>query len=191
MPVGVEYDVTSCDLGVFVDQAAETKRTASSKTFRGRAHHPPWTEPAADDLLTISVVLARPCVSGANSRCMMTSRCWNAMTVRPKACPVVQVRKAMNTGQSPRSGGWYFYGMKTAIDSAGRVVIPKALRDALGLTAGQPLEITEQDGRLEIVPAATPMRLVGEGDGVAAVADADMPVLTTDMVRDTLERIRR
>ena len=40
-------------------------------------------------------------------------------------------------------------------------------------------------------PAATLMRLVDEGDGVAAVADADMPVLTTDMVRDTLERIRR
>lgn len=77
------------------------------------------------------------------------------------------------------------------MDSAGRIVIPKALRDALGLTAGQPLEISEQDGRLEIVPAATPMRLVDEGDGVAAVADGDMPVLTTDMVRDTLERVRR
>jgi AbrB family looped-hinge helix DNA binding protein len=81
--------------------------------------------------------------------------------------------------------------MKTAIDSAGRVVIPKAFRDALGLAAGQPLEITERDGRLEIVPAATPMRLVDEGDGVAAVADADMPALTTGMVRETLERTRR
>jgi AbrB family looped-hinge helix DNA binding protein len=81
--------------------------------------------------------------------------------------------------------------MKTAIDAAGRVVIPKALRDSLGLAAGQPLEIAERDGRLEIVPAATPMRLVDEGDGVAAVADMEMPVLTTDMVRETLERTRR
>ena len=59
------------------------------------------------------------------------------------------------------------------------------------MSAGQPLEITEQDGRLEIVPTATPMRLVDEGDGVAAVTDVDMPVLTADMVRDTLERVRR
>lgn len=35
------------------------------------------------------------------------------------------------------------------------------------------------------------MRLVDEGAGVAAVADADMPVLTADMVRATLERVRR
>jgi AbrB family looped-hinge helix DNA binding protein len=76
------------------------------------------------------------------------------------------------------------------MDSDGRIVIPKALRDALGLTAGQILEISERDGRLEIVPASTPMRLQDNGNGKVA-ADADMPVLTTDMVRDTLERTRR
>jgi AbrB family looped-hinge helix DNA binding protein len=81
--------------------------------------------------------------------------------------------------------------MRTSIDSAGRVVIPKALRDALGLVAGQSLEIDVRNGRLEIVPVATPMRLVDEGDGVAAVADIDVPVLTAKMVRETLERILR
>jgi AbrB family looped-hinge helix DNA binding protein len=81
--------------------------------------------------------------------------------------------------------------MRTAIDGAGRVVVPKALRDALGLTAGQVLEIAERDDRLEIVPAPTPMRLADEGDGVAAVAGVEMPVLTAAMVRDTLERTRR
>jgi hypothetical protein len=35
------------------------------------------------------------------------------------------------------------------------------------------------------------MRLVDEGDGVVAVTDSDMPVLTAEMVRDTLERTRR
>jgi hypothetical protein len=35
------------------------------------------------------------------------------------------------------------------------------------------------------------MRLVNESDGVAAVADEEMPVLTAELVRDTLEQIRR
>jgi AbrB family looped-hinge helix DNA binding protein len=81
--------------------------------------------------------------------------------------------------------------MRSAIDAAGRVVIPKALRDSLGLTAGQPLDIVERDGRLEIVPTPTPMRLVDDGSGPVAVADVDMPPLSADLVRDTLEQVRR
>lgn len=81
--------------------------------------------------------------------------------------------------------------MRTAIDSAGRVVIPKALRDALGLSAGQPLDVVVREGRLEIAPAPTPMRLVDEGEGPVAVAEVDMPPLTQEQVRDTLEQTRR
>ena len=81
--------------------------------------------------------------------------------------------------------------MKATIDGAGRIVVPKALRLALGLKPGQPLEIRAGDGRLEIEIAATPMQLKRRGKGIVAVPDAELPALTADMVRETLERIRR
>ncbi len=82
--------------------------------------------------------------------------------------------------------------MKTTIDAAGRLVVPKALRQALGLKSGQALEIHAGDGRLEIEIAPTPMRLKRRGKGVVAVPlSGEMPPLTSEMVRDTLERVRR
>lgn len=81
--------------------------------------------------------------------------------------------------------------MRTVIDSAGRVVIPKAARDELGLAPGTELELRVVDRRLEIEVPATPMRLEKRKHGVIAVTDREMPVLTADMVRETLERIRR
>ncbi|MEP7379107.1 MAG: AbrB/MazE/SpoVT family DNA-binding domain-containing protein [Chloroflexota bacterium] len=80
--------------------------------------------------------------------------------------------------------------MRTTIDDAGRVVVPKRLRDALGLAGGQEVEITARDGRLEVEPASVPMRLVRRGRHKVAVADVEMPPLTADMVRDTLEQVR-
>jgi AbrB family looped-hinge helix DNA binding protein len=81
--------------------------------------------------------------------------------------------------------------MKTTIDNAGRVVIPKAMRDELGLNGGTELEIVLADGRIEIAPVATKVRLVRRGGRLVAVADREMPPLTAEMVRDMLERIRR
>jgi AbrB family looped-hinge helix DNA binding protein len=77
------------------------------------------------------------------------------------------------------------------IDAAGRLVIPKSLRQALGLKPGQALEIRAGDGRLEIVIAPTPMRLKKRGKGVVAVTETTLPPLTAEQVRDTLERVRR
>ena len=81
--------------------------------------------------------------------------------------------------------------MKTSIDPAGRIVVPKALRQMLGFRPGVPLQLRASDGRLEIEVAATPMRLRKRGKGLVAVPDTKLPELTAEMVRDTLERVRR
>jgi AbrB family looped-hinge helix DNA binding protein len=81
--------------------------------------------------------------------------------------------------------------MRTTIDRAGRVVIPQALRTAAGLTPGMEVEIELRDGTIEIEPAAVPMRVAGRGRRASIAADAEMPTLTSDDVRATLERVRR
>lgn len=81
--------------------------------------------------------------------------------------------------------------MKATIDSAGRLVVPKALRDALGARPGQELEVQLKDGRLEIEVPATQMRLKGKGKSRTAVPMRKLPPLTVDQVRETLEQIRR
>jgi len=81
--------------------------------------------------------------------------------------------------------------MKTTIDSAGRIVVPKSLRQALNIKPGQTLEIRAGDGRLEIEITATPMTLKKRGKDVVAVPDIGLPTLTADAVRETLEHIRR
>lgn len=81
--------------------------------------------------------------------------------------------------------------MKSTIDAAGRVVIPKGLRDRLGLGNGRDIEIRERDGWIEIEPVATAMVLVRRGRGRVAVPKGEMPSLTDDLVRATLEKVRR
>jgi AbrB family looped-hinge helix DNA binding protein len=83
------------------------------------------------------------------------------------------------------------HAMKTTIDSAGRIVVPKALRQALNLKPGQPLEIRAGDGRLEIEIAATPMTLQKRGKDIVAIPETELPTLTADEVREALESIRR
>ena len=81
--------------------------------------------------------------------------------------------------------------MRTTIDAGGRVVIPKAVRERLGLSAGRELELSERDGRVEIEPAPTEMALVARKGGRVAVPRRPLPPLTDDLVREALERSRR
>ena len=81
--------------------------------------------------------------------------------------------------------------MRTTIDAGGRIVIPKAVRDGLRLIPGQTVEVLERDGHIEISPAPTPMKLETR-DGVAvALPEDQLPPLTDEVVRSTLEQIRR
>lgn len=82
--------------------------------------------------------------------------------------------------------------MRTTIDGAGRIVIPKPLRERAGLAPGQEVEVREADGRIQIEAASKAVRLV-ERDGflAAEVEDDDAAPLTVDEVRELLERVRR
>lgn len=81
--------------------------------------------------------------------------------------------------------------MKTTIDRAGRVVIPKPLRDELGLSGGTEIEIGLVDGRIEIEPVTSHVRLVRRQGRLVAASDREMPALRTDDVRTLLEKLRR
>jgi AbrB family looped-hinge helix DNA binding protein len=81
--------------------------------------------------------------------------------------------------------------MRTTIDAAGRIVVPKPLREELGVKPGQVLELEVRDGHLEVEVAPVEMRLEHRHHGPVAVASEAMPPLKAELVRETLERTRR
>lgn len=81
--------------------------------------------------------------------------------------------------------------METTIDGAGRVVIPKVLRERLGLTAGRTVEISETEGAVLVRPKGPSTKLVRRrGRPVLEPTEPTEP-LTADIVRDLVERSRR
>jgi AbrB family looped-hinge helix DNA binding protein len=80
--------------------------------------------------------------------------------------------------------------MRTTIDAGGRVVIPKSVRERLGLVPGAEVEVVEADGRVEITPASASIEVV-EVDGRLVARGDGLPALTDETVRETIERTRR
>lgn len=80
--------------------------------------------------------------------------------------------------------------MKASIDSAGRMVIPRPIREAAGLTPGAELRLKYRDGRVEIEPVPARTRWARRADLKVARLPGGA-VLTNDLVNRTLEATRR
>ena len=78
--------------------------------------------------------------------------------------------------------------MEAIVDSVGRLVVPKPMRDALGLTTGTKVDISLYGSGLHVVAIGRTARIIEE-DG-RLVADSDT-VVTDDDVFGLLESIRR
>ena len=69
--------------------------------------------------------------------------------------------------------------METSIDQAGRIVVPKALRDALGLTPGTVLDVSSYGSGLTLIPRGRTARVVEEGGRL--VVDSDRAISDEDV----------
>ncbi len=83
------------------------------------------------------------------------------------------------------------HGVRTAIDAAGRLVIPKEIRTRAGLQPGMPLDVRWHDGVVEIEPAPAAVTFVRKGRFVVAAPRDDGPVLTSAEVEGTREAVAR
>lgn len=82
--------------------------------------------------------------------------------------------------------------MRTTIDGAGRIVVPKAVRDAMGLEAGRLIDVVYLDGRIEIEVAPVDGEVRHDDRGLPRLVPRhEMPDLTDRDVRDAIEGARR
>jgi AbrB family looped-hinge helix DNA binding protein len=81
--------------------------------------------------------------------------------------------------------------MKTTMDRAGRLVVPKAIRREARIEPGAELDIRVRDGRIEIEPAPLEVRLVKRGRLTVAVPSRPVPPLTAQEVAATVASLRR
>ncbi len=81
--------------------------------------------------------------------------------------------------------------MLVTIDAVGRVVIPKALRVALGITPDTQLELIPDGAGLRIEPVRRDPRPVHVSDGLPILGKVEGAVLTDDDVRRLRDDLQR
>ena len=80
--------------------------------------------------------------------------------------------------------------IRTTIDAAGRLVVPKPIREQAGIAPGDALTVAYRDGRIEIEHAPRSVRIEErEGFRIAEPAGAYEP-LDEETVRRTREEVR-
>lgn len=80
--------------------------------------------------------------------------------------------------------------MKTTIDNAGRLVLPKSIRESAGLYAGAEIEITmRDDDTIELRPAPRAVRIERRGHLHVAVSVEPGPTLTEETVKATRDAL--
>lgn len=80
--------------------------------------------------------------------------------------------------------------METTIDKAGRLVVPKAVREASHLAPGTRVRFQVRDGRIEIEPVPLDVSLERRGSVVVAVPQKAQAVLTAAEVEETTADLR-
>ena len=84
-----------------------------------------------------------------------------------------------------------FITMKTTIDNAGRLVIPKEIRREAGIKPGMPLDVRWERGAIAITPAPLPVKLERKGRLLVAVPAKDTSRLSTETVERTRKSLRK
>jgi AbrB family looped-hinge helix DNA binding protein len=78
--------------------------------------------------------------------------------------------------------------VEVSIDNVGRIVVPKVLRDALGLASGAKVDVSLYGAGRQVIPVGRTARIVHE-DG-RLVADSDT-VVTDEFIFGLVESLRR
>lgn len=81
--------------------------------------------------------------------------------------------------------------MKTTIDHAGRLVIPKYIRRTSGVKPGVPLEVRWKDGAIIVTPVPLAVKMDRKGRLLVAVPAKDAPRLSADTVERTRKTLRK
>jgi AbrB family looped-hinge helix DNA binding protein len=81
--------------------------------------------------------------------------------------------------------------MRVAIDGVGRIVIPKPMREELGIDGPTELELNAADGALELTVPDMPAHLEMRDGLSVIVPERPVPPIDGELVRTVLERVRK